>query len=107
MYQLSDNSIFTMMYKTTMEAQKGMYALYFKKNGLKDAREFMTAAAAATGKLPAGFCFHPWKASSPARHRCFHKRPYRLPKKHLGICCDKLRPCAFSLLFRLDSPATV
>ena len=47
MYQLSDNSIFTMMYKTPMEAQKGMYALYFKKNGLKDAREFMTAAAAA------------------------------------------------------------
>ena len=47
MYQLSDNSIFTMMYKTTMEAQKGMYALYFKKNGLQEARELMTAAAAA------------------------------------------------------------
>ena len=47
MYQLSDNSIFTMMYKTTMEAQKGMYALYFKKNGLQDARENMTSVAAA------------------------------------------------------------
>ena len=47
MYQLSDNSIFAMLYKTTMEPQKGMYALYFKKNGLQYAREIMTAVAAA------------------------------------------------------------
>ena len=47
MYQLSDSSIFTMMYKTTMEAQKGMYALYFKKNGLQDARELMNTVTAA------------------------------------------------------------
>ncbi|MBO5544558.1 MAG: FadR family transcriptional regulator [Oscillospiraceae bacterium] len=42
MYQLSDNSIFAMMYKTTMEAQKGMYALYFRKNGLQQAKKIMS-----------------------------------------------------------------
>ena len=47
MYQFSDNSILTMMYKTTMEPQKGMYAQYFKKNGLHYAKEIMTAVAAA------------------------------------------------------------
>ena len=47
LYELSDNSIFTMMYKTTMEAQKGMYALYFKKNGLVWAKETISAVASA------------------------------------------------------------
>lgn len=47
MYQLSDNSILTMMYKTTIEPQKGMYALYFRKNGLQYAKEIMSAVAAA------------------------------------------------------------
>ena len=47
MYQLSDNSIFAMMYKTTMEPQKGMYALYFKKNGLRPAQEIMSSVVAA------------------------------------------------------------
>ena len=50
MYQLSDNSILTMMYKTTMEPQKGMYALYFRKNGLQYAKEIMSAVAAALVK---------------------------------------------------------
>lgn len=39
LYQLSDNSIFSLLYKTTMEAQKGMYALYFAKNGLDYVKE--------------------------------------------------------------------
>lgn len=34
LYLLSDNSIFSLMYKTTVEVQKGMYMLYFEKNGL-------------------------------------------------------------------------
>ncbi len=46
MYQLSDNSIFAMMYKTTMEPQKGMYAIYFKKNGLQPTKEIMSSAVA-------------------------------------------------------------
>ena len=46
MYQLSDNTIFAMMYKTTMEAQQGMYASYFAKNGLQYAKEVMSAAVA-------------------------------------------------------------
>ncbi len=50
LYQLSDNSIFTMMYKTTMEPQKGMYALYFKKNGLDYAKETISAVTAAMTK---------------------------------------------------------
>ncbi len=47
LYELSDNSILTMMYKTTMEAQKGMYAMYFRKNGMQYAKETMSAVAAA------------------------------------------------------------
>lgn len=47
LYQLSDNSIFAMMYKTTMDAQKGMYATYFQKNGLDYAKETMQAVAGA------------------------------------------------------------
>ena len=47
MYQLSDNSILAMMYKTTMEPQKGMYAVYFKKNGLACLKETISAVAAA------------------------------------------------------------
>ena len=47
LYQLSDNSIFTMLYKTTMEAQKGMYTLYFRKNGLLSAQDTMSSVAAA------------------------------------------------------------
>lgn len=35
LYLLSDNSIFSLMYKTTVEVQKGMYMLYFEKNGLE------------------------------------------------------------------------
>lgn len=54
MYQLSDNSIFTMMYKTTMDAQKGMYAMYFKKNGLQNAREVMKAVVEALVKRDSG-----------------------------------------------------
>lgn len=54
LYQLSDNSIFTMMYKTTMEAQKGMYAMYFKKNGLQNAREVMKAVVEALVKRDSG-----------------------------------------------------
>lgn len=54
MYQLSDNSIFTMMFKTTMEAQKGMYAMYFKKNGLQNAREVMKAVVEALVKRDSG-----------------------------------------------------
>ena len=51
LYQLSDNSIFAMLYKTTMEAQKGMYALYFKKNGLYAAKETISSVATAlTGR---------------------------------------------------------
>lgn len=34
LYQLSDNSIFSLMYKTTVEVQKGMYMMFFAKNGL-------------------------------------------------------------------------
>ncbi len=34
LYQLTDNSVFSLIYKTTAEVQKGMYALYFEKNGL-------------------------------------------------------------------------
>lgn len=49
MYQLSDNSIFTMMYKTTLEPQKGMYALYFKKNGLQSTQEIMSSAVVSLG----------------------------------------------------------
>ncbi len=47
LYQLSDNTIFAMMFKTTMDAQKGMYALYFRKNGLQYAREVMRAVTEA------------------------------------------------------------
>ncbi len=47
LYQLSDNSIFAMLYKTTMEPQKGMYAQYFKKNGLEAAKETMFSVAEA------------------------------------------------------------
>ena len=47
LYQLSDNSIFAMLYKTTMEAQKGMYALYFKKYGLRTVKETMSSVAEA------------------------------------------------------------
>jgi DNA-binding FadR family transcriptional regulator len=54
LYQLSDNSIFTMMYKTTMDAQKGMYAMYFKKNGLQNAREVMKAVVEALVKRDSG-----------------------------------------------------
>lgn len=54
LYQLSDNSIFTMMYKTTMDAQKGMYAMYFKKNGLQNAREVMKAVVEALVKRGSG-----------------------------------------------------
>ncbi len=54
LYQLSDNSIFTMMYKTTMDAQKGMYAMYFKKNGLQNAREVMKTVVEALVKRDSG-----------------------------------------------------
>lgn len=54
LYQLSDNSIFTMMYKTTMDAQKGMYDMYFKKNGLQNAREVMKAVVEALVKRDSG-----------------------------------------------------
>lgn len=47
LYQLSDNTIFAMLYKTTMEAQKGMYAMYFRKNGLSAAQKSISAAARA------------------------------------------------------------
>ena len=36
-----------MLYKTTMEAQKGMYTLYFRKNGLLSAQDSMSSVAAA------------------------------------------------------------
>lgn len=39
LYQLSDNSIFSLLYKTTRDAQKGIYALYFTKNGLDYVKE--------------------------------------------------------------------
>lgn len=44
LYRLSDNTILAMMYKTTMEAQKGMYAMYFRKNGLKAVQKTMSDA---------------------------------------------------------------
>lgn len=47
LYQLSDNTIFAMLYKTTMDAQKGMYAMYFRKNGLSAMQQSMSAAVAA------------------------------------------------------------
>jgi hypothetical protein len=42
------------MYKTTMDAQKGMYAMYFKKNGLQNAREVMKAVVEALVKRDSG-----------------------------------------------------
>lgn len=56
LYQLSDNSIFTMMYKTTVEAQKGMYALYFRKNGMEYAKKIISGVTASMVKRD-------WKAA--------------------------------------------
>lgn len=47
LYQLSDNTIFSLMYKMTIDAQKGMYALYFKKNGIEYAKEVASEATEA------------------------------------------------------------
>ncbi len=34
MYMLSDNTIFTLLYNSTVQPQKGMYAMFVKKNGI-------------------------------------------------------------------------
>lgn len=47
LYQLSDNTILAMMYHTTIDAQKGMYAMYFRKNGLQYTKEMTSTVAAA------------------------------------------------------------
>ncbi len=33
-YQMSGNTVFTLMYRTTVEVQKGIYFMYFQKNGM-------------------------------------------------------------------------
>lgn len=50
LYQLSDNTILAMMYNTTIEPQKGMYAMYFKKNGLDDTKKTIASVAAAMNR---------------------------------------------------------
>lgn len=40
LYMLSDNTIFTLLYNSTMQPQKGMYAMYIEKNGFDDVISF-------------------------------------------------------------------
>ena len=63
MYQLSDNTIFAMLYKTTLEAQMGMYTMYFKKNGLNATQEIMSAVVCA-------LCRRDWQSAGQMLRSC-------------------------------------